>query len=48
MLAGSDDLLGWNGTHTGYVCADGVEVPVKRQETVRFTKKERIQDSRPM
>ena len=36
---------GWNDRKTAYHCADGVEVRVKRQETVRFTRMEETEDS---
>ena len=38
-------LLGWSGGKTAYCCADGVEVRVKRQDTVRFTRMEETEDS---
>ena len=38
---------GWNDGKTAYHCADGVEVLVKRQETVRFTRKEEVRYSWP-
>ena len=44
MQAGSGDLLGWNGPRTGYACADGTQVQVKRQETARFTKMEEAKE----
>ena len=38
-------LVGWNDGKMAYCCADGVEVRVKRQETVRFTRMEETEDS---
>ena len=35
-------IYGWNDRKTVYCCADRVEVRVKRQETVRFTRKEEV------
>ena len=40
-------IYGWNGKKTAYHCADGVEVRVKRQETVRFTRKEEVRNLWP-
>ena len=41
-MAGKSAFDGWNDGKTAYHCADRVEVRVKRQETVRFTRKERV------
>ena len=40
-----NEIYGWNDGKTEYHCADGVEVRVKRQETVKFTKMEEAEDS---
>ena len=34
--------FGWNQPMTTYYCADGTEIDVKRQETVRFTRREQV------
>ena len=40
-------IYGWDDGKTEYHCADGVEVLIKRQETVRFTRKEEVRNSWP-
>ena len=39
-MAEENAFDGWNDRKTAYHCADGVEVRVKRQETVMFMRKE--------
>ena len=46
-MAEENALVGWNDGKTAYHCADGVEVRVKRQETVRFTRIEEVRYSIP-
>ena len=46
-MAGESAFDGWNDGKTAYCCADGVEVLVNRQETVRFTWKEEVRYSWP-
>ena len=41
-MAEENALVGWNDGKTAYHCADGTEVRVKRQETVRFTRKKQV------
>ena len=41
-MAEENVLVGWNDGKTAYHCADGTEVRVKRQETVRFTRREQV------
>ena len=44
-MAEENVLVGWNDRKTAYHCADGTEVRVKRQETVKFTRMEKTEDS---
>ena len=46
-MAEENALVGWNDGKTAYHCADGTEVQVKRQETVKFTRKEEVRNSWP-
>ena len=46
-MAEENVLVGWNDGKMAYCRADGVEVRVKKQETVRFTRKEEVRNSWP-
>ena len=46
-MAEENVLVGWNDRKTAYHCADGVEVRMKRQETLRFTRKEEVRNLWP-
>ena len=46
-MAEENALVGWNDGKTACCCADRVEVLVKRQETVRFTRMEEVRYSWP-
>ena len=46
-MAEENVLVGWNDRKTAYHCADGVEVRMKRQETLRFMRKEEVRNSCP-
>ena len=37
--------VGWNSEHKAYLCADGIKVNIKKQDTMKFTRKEQIGES---
>ena len=44
-MSAEDAEMGWSSGHGMYLCADGTEVCVKRQETVKFTREEQVERS---